>query len=234
LVLRSETCVGPGGSRNKLVAAAKNEIVASFDDDSFPIDTDYFQRLQNVFKQFPAASIVSAAVYHRGERVADDVRIAEWVADFTGCGCSYRRDTFLTTSGYVPLPLAYGMEEVDLALRLHSQGSKILKTHWLRVFHDTDRKRHADPKVTAASIANVALLTYLRYPRSLWLAGFGQCLNRVLWLLRHGRWRGSLTGILSIPAVCFAQRSYRERISAAALKSFLRLRRAPLFAGSIE
>jgi len=233
-VLHSEICVGPGGGRNKLIAAARNEIVASFDDDSFPIDVDYFQRLQKVFHQFPAASIVSAAVYHRGERVADDVPIAEWVADFIGCGCGYRRGTFLTTSGYVPLPLAYGMEEVDLALRLHAQGSRILKTPWLRVFHDTYRKHHADRKVTAASIANLALLTYLRYPPSLWLFGIGQCLNRILWLIRHGRWRGCLTGIVSIPSLCSAQRSYRQRISAAALKTFLQLRRAPVLAGSID
>jgi GT2 family glycosyltransferase len=233
-VLRSETGVGPGGGRNKLIAAAKNEIVASFDDDSFPIDADYFQRLQNVFNQFPAASIVCAAVHHRGERASADVRVAEWVADFVGCGCGYRRDTFLKTSGYVPLRLAYGMEEVDLALRLHAQGNKILRTPWLRIFHDTDRKHHADSSVTAASIANLALLTYLRYPPSFWLAGVGQCLNRVLWLLRHGRWRGSLSGIVSIPGICLAQRSYRQKISAAALKSFLHLRRAPVFAGSIQ
>ena len=58
--------------------------------------------------------------------------------------CVYRRSAFLEAGGYVPLPVAYGMEEVDLALRLHSRGGKILTTPWLRVFHNTDLKRHAE------------------------------------------------------------------------------------------
>ena len=58
---------------------------------------------------------------------------------------------FLATSGYVPLAVAYGMEEVDLALRLHEKGGRILRTPGLRVFHDTDLKRHANPAVTAGT-----------------------------------------------------------------------------------
>src|ERR1041385_759847 len=42
LVLRSREQVGPGGGRNKLGDAARFEFVASFDDDSYPIDSDYF------------------------------------------------------------------------------------------------------------------------------------------------------------------------------------------------
>src|SRR5262245_18552006 len=40
-LLRCEKPVGPGGGRNKLVAAARHEFVASFDDDSHPIDSDF-------------------------------------------------------------------------------------------------------------------------------------------------------------------------------------------------
>ena len=35
-VLLSDGCIGPGGGRNKLLAASMNELVASFDDDSLP------------------------------------------------------------------------------------------------------------------------------------------------------------------------------------------------------
>jgi glycosyltransferase involved in cell wall biosynthesis len=37
-ILQSPQQVGPGGGRNRAIAAAKNAIVASFDDDSYPID----------------------------------------------------------------------------------------------------------------------------------------------------------------------------------------------------
>ena len=227
-VLRSESQVGPGGGRNKLVAAARCEFVASFDDDSYPIDSDYFARVLSVFEQFPEASVIGAGLFHLGESIGLDSRSAQWTADFSGAACNYRREAFLETGGYVPLPIAYGMEEVDLAIRLHSKGGKILTTPWLRVFHNTDLKHHEDPRVTAGSIANLALLAYLRYPVSLWAVGAGQCANRLLWLLRHGRHRGILRGITMIPAHLRANRRYRLPVSKRAVQSYLALRRAPI------
>ena len=226
-ILRSEHCVGPGGGRNKLIAAANNEFVASFDDDSYPIDADYFGRALALFDKCPNATILCAAVYHKGEVVAPDVQSARWVSDFYGGASVYRRTTVLETGGFVPLPIAYGMEEVDLALRLHALGGEILRTSWLRVFHNTDLKHHANPEVTAASIANLALLTYLRYPPSLWVVGLGQCCNRIFWLLRNGRRRGILSGLFMTPGHLFAHRRYRQPIGRDAVTSYLALRRAP-------
>jgi GT2 family glycosyltransferase len=229
-VLRSEEHVGPGGGRNKLVEAAQFELVASFDDDSYPIDSDYFARALRMFEQFPDASVVCAALYHAGESIGLDDHSAQWTADFSGGACIYRRKAFLDAGGYVPLPIAYGMEEVDLAIRLHAQGGKILTTRWLRVFHNTDLQRHADPRVTAGSIANLALLAYLRYPISLWSIGVGQCANRLVWLLRRGRRQGILKGITMIPAHLRANRRFRLPVSSSAVRSYLALRRTPVTA----
>ncbi len=231
-VLYSEASIGPGGARNKLLAAANQPIVASFDDDSYPIDEDYFVRLEEVFERFPAATIVCGAVYHRGERVREDIRCGEWVSDFIGCGSSYRRDEFLATSGYVPLPVAYGMEEVDLALRLHARGKRILRTPWLRVFHDTDLRHHGSSRVTAASIANLTLLAYLRYPVLLWPLGLLQCLSRIGWLLRNGRNAGIISGLTMIPSYLREYGEFRELVEAKGVVSYLASRgagRAELF-----
>jgi GT2 family glycosyltransferase len=122
------------------------------------------------------------------------------------------------------------MEEVDLALRLHAQGGKILSTPWLRVFHETDLKRHADPQVTASSVANIALLAYLRYPPSLWIVGLGQCCNRIVWLLRNGRRRGILSGLSMIPQHLRSNRGYRQRMGAEVVRAYLALRHAPIAA----
>jgi len=227
-LLRSEDQVGPGGGRNKLLNAAQFEFVASFDDDSYPIDSDYFARALKVFERFPDASMISAALYHVGESIGLDDQSAQWTADFCGGACIFRRNAFLEAGGYVPLPVAYGMEEVDLAIRLHSHGGKILTTPWLRVFHDTDLRRHSDPGVTAGSIANLALLAYLRYPVSLWAIGVGQCASRLLWLLRHGRWRGIWKGVTMIPAHLWANHRYRLPVSKKVVRSYLALRRAPM------
>jgi GT2 family glycosyltransferase len=227
-VLRSHERVGPGGGRNKLVEVAQFELVASFDDDSYPIDSDYFARALQIFEKFPEASLICAALYHTGESIGLDAQSAQWTADFSGGACIFRRQAFLDAGGYVPLPVAYGMEEVDLAIRLHSQGGKILTTAWLRVFHNTDLQRHADPRVTAGSIANLALLAYLRYPVSLWGIGLGQCANRLLWLLRHGRRRGIVKGVTMIPAHVWENHHYRAPVSTKVVRSYLALRRAPV------
>ena len=227
-ILRSDTQVGPGGGRNKLVAGARFEFVASFDDDSYPIDSNYFARALEIFEKFPEASLVCAALYHAGESIGLDARTAQWTADFSGGACIFRRKAFLDAGGYVPLPVAYGMEEVDLAIRLHSQGGKILTTPWLRVFHNTDLKRHRDPRVTAGSIANLALLAYLRYPVSMWGIGLGQCANRLLWLLRNGRRRGIVKGVTMIPGHVWTNHQYRLPVSGKVVRSYLALRRAPI------
>jgi len=227
-ILRSTDQVGPGGSRNKLLKAAQFEFVASFDDDSYPIDSDYFDRALTLFERFPDASVICAALYHTGESIGLDDRRAQWTADFSGGACIFRRSAFLEAGGYVPLPIAYGMEEVDLAIRLHSRGGRILSTPWLRVFHNTDLKRHGDPRVTAGSIANLALLAYLRYPVSLWVVGAGQCANRLLWLLRNGRRRGIWKGVTMIPAHLWANHRYRLPVNKKAVRSYLALRRAPV------
>ena len=61
-VLLSEERVGPGGGRNKLMAAATCDLVASFDDDSYPIDADYFARATELFNKHPNASLICAAL----------------------------------------------------------------------------------------------------------------------------------------------------------------------------
>jgi GT2 family glycosyltransferase len=227
-IIRSEQQVGPGGGRNKLVEAARFEFVASFDDDSYPIDSDYFARALRVFEKFPEASLICAALYHAGESIGLDAQSAQWTADFSGGACIFRRKAFVDAGGYVPLPVAYGMEEVDLAIRLHAQGGKILTTPWLRVFHNTDLQRHGDPRVTAGSIANLALLAYLRYPVSLWGIGVGQCANRLWWLVRHGRHRGIVKGVTMIPAHVWENHRYRAPVSRKVVRSYLALRRAPV------
>ena len=64
-LLSSNTPVGPGGARNKLIAAARNEIVASFDDDSCPIDVDYFARLRQLFTTYQRGGYHGGNFYTR-------------------------------------------------------------------------------------------------------------------------------------------------------------------------
>jgi len=223
----SQELIGPGGARNLLIKEARCRWVASFDDDSSPVDADYFARVERLMNLYPQANLLAAKIYLPGEAPADVSRTVEWGADFVGCGCVYLRESFLRTTGYVPLPLAYGMEEVDLALRMCAAGQKILQCAELRVLHDTAYQHHQEAAVTAAGIINSALHAFLRYPVLLWPLGLAQCLRRLWWLLREERLPGIASGLLGIPRHLWRYRTYRAPVGVDDLVRYQRLRRQP-------
>jgi GT2 family glycosyltransferase len=225
-LILSEGSVGPGGGRNKLVTAARNDLVASFDDDSYPLDDDYFERVKMLAAIEDSAAVLAARIYHRGEKVVCDRRVVSRTASFGAGGAVFRRRAFLDAGGLVPLVVAYGMEEEDLALRLYDRGLEIVRSPWLRVFHDTDLGRHEDVRITAGVIANLALLAYLRYPPRFWPYGILQVVNRVAWCMCAGRWDGILTGLASIPRHLARHQHFRALVSVNAMRSRMAARRA--------
>ena len=225
LVLTSSTRIGPGGGRNKLVSAASYEIVVSFDDDSYPLDTDYFARVCELFRRRPDAAAVGSRITDKGCLIPEANQVVCRAVHFGGGGAAYRRNDFLACGGYLPLAVAYGMEEVDLCIRFVDQGKKIYYSPWLRVFHDNDLSHHADPAITSSSVANQALLVYLRYPFRYWPYGVMQVLHRIVWLIHVGRVRGLASGLLAIPGYIWRRRDFRVPVSPGPLSAFLRARR---------
>lgn len=224
-LLVSDTQVGPGGGRNRLLQEARHNLVASFDDDSHPADKDYFQRVLVAAAADPEAAVLAAVVLDGTSAQPTELRYPVRVASFVGCGCVYRRDSFLATSGYVPLPLAYGMEEVDLAIRLHAMGQRIMLNPSLRVVHELDLGHRLSLQVCTAMMANILLFVFLRYPVLLWPLGAAQCQRKALELLIQGRWRGILGGLRSFPALLSKHHTLREALPWRAILSYTLLRR---------
>jgi hypothetical protein len=246
-VLLSTERVGPGGARNRLLQAANEELAASFDDDSYPADPDFFRRAVAAAEGCPDAAVFTATLLDgSGDALHAPDHLAQ-VATFAGGACVYRRPVFLQTSGYVPLPLAYGMEEVDLSLRLHAMGRRIVHVPVLRVVHEVAPLKNVrrivfrgiwprlvaaqDPghrdtrEIAAGTVANLALLPYLRYPAVLWPYGIAQCLHKALELVCNGRTREALAGLCRIPAHLWRHRGQRAPLTVAEVRSYLRLRR---------
>jgi GT2 family glycosyltransferase len=225
-ILESSVTCGPGGSRNRLLKEAKNEIVVSLDDDSFPIDSDFFEVVVAAIERHPTAGVIAMNIIHDGEAMIARNSTAYEVADFVGCGCIYRRRVFLGLSGYVPVQPAYGVEEADLALQLIDNGWAIVHDNDLRVRHATSRSHQANAKVTAAHISNIALLAFLRYPVRYWGYGIAQVVNRVRWSLKNGRTAGVFRGLVQIPGKLWRLRKYRRPVSPSAMRKASKLRRA--------
>jgi GT2 family glycosyltransferase len=222
-VLTSEPLLGPGGSRNVLIAAAQCELVANFDDDSFPAFPDYFARVLGLAERFPNAAMFSAASHAKEWQIMKFQQIAVP----SGCGCVFRRSWFQRTQGFVPLPVAYNMEEVDIGLQLHALGGMIVHDPLLRVVHDHVLVQVLDSNTNAHVLANTALFAYLRYPAWLWPVGVYSVCCHVAKLLSWGWTAGLLAGLRLIPSYLQQYKKYRYEVSSPTILSWLLLKRWP-------
>jgi GT2 family glycosyltransferase len=224
-VLTSAHRVGPGGGRHRCLLAATHEVFASFDDDSWPVDADYFARLMAHVADSPKAACFAATITQRNEPMPPLQAATASVTDYTGCGFAVRTSVYRSLSGFVDRPTAYGLEERDLALQLHAAGHQVMLCNDLRVFHDTDLNHHNRPEITAATIVNAALLVWLRYPPSLWPYGVLQFANVIWFMVRRGRLGGIARGLLRTPASLWRFRRLRQSLPAAGVHSYLKARK---------
>ena len=223
-VLKSSSRVGPGGGRNKLILSANHPIIASFDDDSYPFDIDYFARLGFCFDHYPDISILASQIIEPDKPIVEARKLIGLASYFVGCGVAYRREDFLASKGYIPLAAAYGMEEVELCIRFFDEKKHIYFSPWLRVFHNTTFAHHNSHTVTSASICNLALLAFLRYPKRYWIYGGLQVLNRIIWLMRAKRFSGIGKGIVQIPYHLWEHKQLRQPVSIESLQDYFRVR----------
>lgn len=223
-VIVSEAQIGPGGGRNRMMAAASHELVADFDDDSYPLDPDFFARAAELFRHMPEISLAAAQIFHPGEALAPDRRVLREAGGFVGAGVVFQRSHLLETGGYLPLPVAYGAEEEDMSLRLIDRDRRLVATPWLRVFHNSRLAHHAEPRINAAAIANIALVAFLRYPPRFYPRAALQLANRVWFCIRMGRLRGVASGLRMIPLHLWRMRSYRRVVSETAVAAKFALR----------
>jgi GT2 family glycosyltransferase len=215
--IQSPKTQGPGGGRDLLIRRAKHAVIATFDDDSWPLDSDYFAVAARLMDLHPSVGVLTGQVALRGEEMKPASNFTTEVASFECCACVFRREAFLQTRGFMPLRYGYGMEEADLGLQLLDEGWTILRTSSLRVIHDSELQHHSDHAVNAAHITNTALLAFLRYPKRYWLLGFLQVVNRVRYAVCSGRTRGIGAGLLCIPRILWGKRGLRAPVGAMAL-----------------
>ncbi|WP_395750215.1 glycosyltransferase family 2 protein [Prosthecobacter sp.] len=224
-LLHSNVLLGPGGARNRLMNEARNTWVAHFDDDSFPVDLDFFARVWRVIDRFPETAVFAATILPV-DNPPDPQGL--WLhAMYIGCGHVMNRDWFLRTQGYLPLPLAYNLEEVDVSIQLHELGGRCLQSGALRVFHDHPVPTRETEEVQVAMMINTVVFPLLRYPMTVLPQAFGSVLRRLLRLALHGEWRVILRSLGALPGALRRYLPLRAPVHAATVWSWLLLRRAP-------
>ncbi len=148
-VLTSPGRLGPGGGRHRCLLACSAPYALSFADDSHPVDPDFFGRVEQLFLEYPIAAIFGASIWHRHEPERARVERVSLSPSFIGCGFAVRLAAYHQIRGFLPLPVAYGMEEIDLSLQLFAAGWHIYQADNVRVFHDTDLKHHESSQINS-------------------------------------------------------------------------------------
>src|SRR5215831_2945383 len=106
-VLTSSKRLGPGGGRHRCLAACTTPYAASFDDDSYPVDSDFFSSVERLLSEYPQVAIFGASVWSRNE--PEKVRTESLMPSpsYLGCGFSIRLAAYRRVRGYLPRPVAY-------------------------------------------------------------------------------------------------------------------------------
>jgi hypothetical protein len=221
-VLTSSARRGPGGGRHRCLLACKTPFAVSFDDDSYPVDSDFFATVERLFLEHRRTALLEANVWHRNERELPRATSLMPIPSYMGCGYAIRLDVYRQMRGHLDRPVPYAMEEPDLSLQLFVSGYQMMRAGELRVFHDTDLKHHHSSEITSGSIMNVALYAFLNYPIMASGLGMLQLGNKVAYCLRRGRIGGIIPGLLRIPADCWRNRMYRKPVPWKTLQRYVR------------
>lgn len=223
-ILSSMDRLGPGGGRHRCLLACRSPYAVSFDDDSWPVDKDFFAAIAPLFASFPDAAIFGAGIWHRSEGEKRRTNVVRRVASYVGCGHAIRVAAYRDIRGYLARPTPYAIEESDVGLQLFVRGWHVYTAEELRVYHDTDRTHHDAAEITAYTITNLALLAFLHYSAIDFGRGAAQVANRIAFCLRKGRIRGIAAGLAGIVTECYRNRSLRRPIGHRTLMDYLKLR----------
>jgi GT2 family glycosyltransferase len=224
-VLTSPVRLGPGGGRHRCLVACSTAYAVSFDDDSYPVDPDFFSCVERLFSEHPQAAVFGASIWQRHEAAKLRTNSLDLVDSYVGCGHAIRLTAYRQVRGYLPRPYAFRMEESDLSLQLFAAGWQIYKSGDLRVFHDTDLRHRESSENVSTIITNVGLCAFLHYPIVGWGWGAAQVANIVAWHILRGKIHGICSGIFRIPIDCYRNRRYRKPIAWKNLRRFLQFRR---------
>lgn len=224
-VLGSSHLIGPGGARDVLIRAASQQLVATFDDDSYPESTDFLARVVATFERLPDMAVLAANVL---PETSPPPKGYERIGEFIGCGCVFAKAWYLKTTGFVPRPVAYGMEEADISLQLHALGGKIIRDANLRVVHDRESPDRFGGEFHEEVVINCVMLPFLRYPWPLLPLVAWHLASRLTWEIRTGWGVAAIAGLLRSSSVVWAHRGFRKQVPMRSVLSWFKLKRYPV------
>lgn len=113
-------------SRDRMLREAVGDLVVSLDDDSYPLDFDFFARLPTLFEVHPEAAVITFPEIRDGDDPAGqtwDLR-GHYVAAYPNGAAAMRRATYLNLQGF-PTLFFHAYEEPDYAAQCYGHGMAV-------------------------------------------------------------------------------------------------------------
>lgn len=137
ILLENSTSLGSVASRKRLIEHAKSDVLFSFDDDSYPIEPDYFIKGLRLFSDMPRLGIASfPQVTDEFPETLQQKNFgpSQFVASYAASAAAFRRLAYSEVPGWDPA-FRHAYEEPDLALQMTAAGWQVYHFTELTVRH---------------------------------------------------------------------------------------------------
>lgn len=124
----NQTSLGSVKSRDRMLRAATGETVLSLDDDSYPLENDFFAKLPGIFAAHPEVSVITfPELRDDGSYISaskSPQSPGHYVSAYPNGAAAMRRGDYLKTAGY-PGCFFHAYEEPDYALQVYALGKAV-------------------------------------------------------------------------------------------------------------
>lgn len=208
VLLANDSARGSVFSRDRLLRAATGDIVASLDDDSYPLDQDFVTQVEELFAEHPEAAVICfPEVRNEGECAHPSKSPSappHLVSAYAHCAAALRRAVYPQSHGF-PEFFGHMYEEPDYALQCYGLGyvvrfepSLSIRHHEARVHRDPMRRHHLNARNELWSVFMRCPFPYV-FPVALyrlWRQFLYACSEGLSWIVREPLWwSDSLRGI---------------------------------------
>ena len=128
---------GSVASRNEMAELCTSDLFVSLDDDSYPLETDFIARVQELFRKHPRLAVAwfpQRSDEFPASLTASDFGVPLFTGSFLNSGAAIRRDVFLALRKY-PAHFFHAYEEPDFALRCNAGGWQVVQEPSLTIRH---------------------------------------------------------------------------------------------------
>jgi len=199
-LLVNEQSRGSIAARDAMIRGAKGDIVVSLDDDSHPAENDFFETLEQIFKNNLRLAV--ATFPQRSDEFPESLKTSRFgppmfAGSYTSSGAAIRRNVFIALGGY-PRHFRHAYEEPDFALRAWNAGFEVryetvltIRHHYTQAQRNENRTHcfHARNELWSVvmrcpfpQLFAVAAFRAVRQFQYAWMRG---------WVLREPLWWGS-------------------------------------------